>query len=165
MHSPGPLILAAWINGNGWVGASTASQDLAHLLWRHELKIQLCLCKRKRSGGFEKVAVSTLDITATCHMGVSPRRCRNGPVVMFTFAMKLFVTAYVCTQTTTCFLINIFNKLLWSHKSVWLNYSVFLEQIQSLSYQKAFHLFIFLIGAEVRSTQPQKTVKVSPQSK
>lgn len=32
MHSPAPLILAAWINGNGWVGASTASQDLAHLL-------------------------------------------------------------------------------------------------------------------------------------
>lgn len=69
MHSPTPLIWAAWLNGNGWVGASTASQDLAHLLWRHELKIQPCLCKRKRSGGFEKVAVSTLDITATCHMG------------------------------------------------------------------------------------------------
>lgn len=69
MHSPAPLIWAAWINGNGWVGASTASQYLAHLPWRHELKIQSCLCSRKRSGGFEKVSVSTLDITAMCHMG------------------------------------------------------------------------------------------------
>lgn len=177
MHSPAPLIWAAWLIGNGWVGASTASQDLAHLLWRHELKIQPCLCKRKRSGGFEKVAVSTLDIIATCHMGDIHLAGVETALLWCSHTLSL---RYYCITLQW----NYLSQLMYAHKqphaSTYTYLISFCEAINLSSsitvyfwnkskaslIKKLFFLsFFFLIGVEVRSTQPQKTVKVSPQSK